>query len=218
MMMVRIAREKALPFEPLVPNAETIEAMKEARKGRLPRFKTVEALFKDLDAGAMPTVKVVPDKGGVGYIGTLTAEAGEFSNGHLSVHWQFDTDGAAVAETVTQSYDVTLSTVAKSETRAISVTIGGPGSDTFVFAPGLGTDVIANATTSDKFELDGFASITSVHELHDLLSEARAGQSDSLFHAAQGGDDTVIHLGHHDDIILANLHLANLHASNFIIR
>jgi DNA-damage-inducible protein J len=51
MMMVRIAREKALPFEPLVPNAETIEAMKEARKGRLPRFKSAEALFKDLNAG-----------------------------------------------------------------------------------------------------------------------------------------------------------------------
>src|ERR1041385_1204119 len=33
MMMVRIAKEKALPFEPLVPNAETIEDMKEARRG-----------------------------------------------------------------------------------------------------------------------------------------------------------------------------------------
>ena len=28
LLMVRIAKEKALPFEPLVPNAETIEAMK----------------------------------------------------------------------------------------------------------------------------------------------------------------------------------------------
>ena len=27
MMMVKIAKEKALPFEPLVPNEETIEAM-----------------------------------------------------------------------------------------------------------------------------------------------------------------------------------------------
>ncbi|MGO8693473.1 MAG: type II toxin-antitoxin system RelB/DinJ family antitoxin, partial [Rectinemataceae bacterium] len=31
LMMIRIAREKALPFEPLIPNAETIAAMKEAR-------------------------------------------------------------------------------------------------------------------------------------------------------------------------------------------
>jgi len=34
LMMVRIAREKALPFEPLVPNAETVEAMREARRAR----------------------------------------------------------------------------------------------------------------------------------------------------------------------------------------
>ena len=51
MMMTRIAAEKALPFEPLVHNGETIEAMREARKGGLLRFKTVEALFADLNAG-----------------------------------------------------------------------------------------------------------------------------------------------------------------------
>lgn len=51
LMMVRIAREKALPFDPHIPNKETIEAMKEARTSRLPRFKTAEALFADLNAG-----------------------------------------------------------------------------------------------------------------------------------------------------------------------
>ena len=51
LMMTRIAAEKALPFEPLVPNAETIEAMKEARKGGLARFKSVDALLADLNAG-----------------------------------------------------------------------------------------------------------------------------------------------------------------------
>jgi DNA-damage-inducible protein J len=51
MMMTRIAREKALPFEPLVPNEETIAAMREARRGNLPRFRTVEDLMKDLNAG-----------------------------------------------------------------------------------------------------------------------------------------------------------------------
>jgi DNA-damage-inducible protein J len=33
MLLVRVAREKALPFEPLVPNTETIEAIKAARRG-----------------------------------------------------------------------------------------------------------------------------------------------------------------------------------------
>ena len=51
MMMVRIAREKALPFEPLVPNAETIEAMKEARRGGLPRYRTVDAMLTALNEG-----------------------------------------------------------------------------------------------------------------------------------------------------------------------
>jgi DNA-damage-inducible protein J len=31
LMMVRIAKEKALPFEPLIPNAKTIASIKEAR-------------------------------------------------------------------------------------------------------------------------------------------------------------------------------------------
>jgi DNA-damage-inducible protein J len=51
MMMTRIAREKALPFEPLVPNEETVAAMREAGNGKLPRFKDVDALMKDLNAG-----------------------------------------------------------------------------------------------------------------------------------------------------------------------
>jgi DNA-damage-inducible protein J len=35
LLMVRVAKEKALPFEPLTPNAETIEAMKAARRGEV---------------------------------------------------------------------------------------------------------------------------------------------------------------------------------------
>lgn len=51
LLLIKVAREKALPFEPLIPNATTIEAMKEARKGNLPRFASVEALMDDLRAG-----------------------------------------------------------------------------------------------------------------------------------------------------------------------
>jgi DNA-damage-inducible protein J len=50
MLLTRVAREKALPFEPLVPNAETIAAMKEARRGKLATFKSIEALLTDLHA------------------------------------------------------------------------------------------------------------------------------------------------------------------------
>ncbi len=49
MMMVRIAAEKRLPFEPLVPNAETIEAMKAARAGDLVTVGGVDDLLTDLN-------------------------------------------------------------------------------------------------------------------------------------------------------------------------
>lgn len=48
LMMVRIATDKALPFEPLVPNDKTIAAMKEARRGGLKAFSSVNDLMADL--------------------------------------------------------------------------------------------------------------------------------------------------------------------------
>jgi DNA-damage-inducible protein J len=50
LMMMRIAKDKALPFEPLVPNAETVEAMKAARKGELVTVDSTDALFARLNA------------------------------------------------------------------------------------------------------------------------------------------------------------------------
>lgn len=50
LLLTRIAREKALPFEPLVPNETTIAAMREARAGNLASFDSVEALMADLHA------------------------------------------------------------------------------------------------------------------------------------------------------------------------
>jgi len=50
MMLVRVAAEKALPFDVRVPNAETIEAMEELDEGRGMRFDSVEDLMADLNA------------------------------------------------------------------------------------------------------------------------------------------------------------------------
>ena len=50
LLLTKIAHEKALPFAPLVPNAAAIEAMREARRGNLPQFDSVEDLFDDLHA------------------------------------------------------------------------------------------------------------------------------------------------------------------------
>jgi DNA-damage-inducible protein J len=50
MLLIRIAREKALPFEPLVPNKETIEAIKAARRGDLVTIGSVDNLLAELNA------------------------------------------------------------------------------------------------------------------------------------------------------------------------
>jgi DNA-damage-inducible protein J len=50
LMMMRIAKDKALPFEPLVPNAETVEAMKAARRGELVAVGSPADLLQSLNA------------------------------------------------------------------------------------------------------------------------------------------------------------------------
>ena len=49
LLLTRIAHDKAMPFEPLVPNAQTVLAMQEARRGGLQKFDSVEALMADLN-------------------------------------------------------------------------------------------------------------------------------------------------------------------------
>ena len=51
LLLRRVAAEKKLPFEPLVPNEDTIAAMREARTGGLPRFKNAAALLRELNEG-----------------------------------------------------------------------------------------------------------------------------------------------------------------------
>ena len=51
LMLTRIARDKALPFDPLIPNATTIAAMREARAGNLPRVNSGKDLITALHAG-----------------------------------------------------------------------------------------------------------------------------------------------------------------------
>ena len=51
LLLVRVAAEKALPFEPLNPNAETIAAMKAARRGELVKVGKPDELLPSLNAG-----------------------------------------------------------------------------------------------------------------------------------------------------------------------
>jgi DNA-damage-inducible protein J len=49
-LLTRVAAEKSLPFEVKAPNAATAAAMREARRGGLPSFRSVSDLMTDLNA------------------------------------------------------------------------------------------------------------------------------------------------------------------------
>jgi DNA-damage-inducible protein J len=50
LLLVRVAAEKSLPFEPLNPNTETIAAMKTARRGDLIKAGKPKDLLSSLNA------------------------------------------------------------------------------------------------------------------------------------------------------------------------
>ncbi len=48
MLLVRVAAEKALPFDVKVPNVTTVKAMRTADKGKGKRLNSAGTLFRDL--------------------------------------------------------------------------------------------------------------------------------------------------------------------------
>jgi hypothetical protein len=78
--------------------------------------------------------------------------------------------------------------------------IGGPGGDTFLFHPGMGTETISNFNPRvDNIELDHFANVQNMRQLAaDITSNAHG--------------DAVIELGHNDSITVAGMTAAQLQA------
>ena len=56
LLLVRVAAEKALPFEPFNPNAETVAAMKAARRGQLVKVGKPDKLLRRLECGRLNTL------------------------------------------------------------------------------------------------------------------------------------------------------------------
>jgi DNA-damage-inducible protein J len=48
-LLTRVAKEKALPFEPMIPNKKTIAAMRAARRGNLTVVKKLDHLLDSLN-------------------------------------------------------------------------------------------------------------------------------------------------------------------------
>ena len=50
MLLTRVAQDKGLPFELMIPNVTTIQAMKDARAGKVTKAANLTALFDVLNA------------------------------------------------------------------------------------------------------------------------------------------------------------------------
>jgi len=140
------------------------------------------------------TETITPD--GTNYIGNFSLDAPTNDNGTTKVGCAFELGSAqadaSTAETLTQSYAVSIvdTDPALSQTQTISVSIGGPGADNFVFSPGIGTDTIGNFDPKqDSIELDHFADLQAIQELQSLITTDVHG-------------DAVIDLGHNESTAL----------------
>jgi hypothetical protein len=137
---------------------------------------------------------------GSNYLGTFSLNQASVVAGDSIVSWEFDFDNQQVTlapgETLTQSYNVSLSdtqNAAASQSQTVSVTVGGPGNDNFVFAPGIGADTVVNFNAQQStLELDHFSNAQTVQELQALI-------------AADTHGDAVIDLGHNDSLTLAGV-------------
>ena len=159
--------------------------------------------FTEANASDTQTASFSAD--GADYIGNFKLDPSDTSNGNATAEWQFnfDNDKASLApgETLTQSYNITLADAqnpAATQNQTVSVSIGGPGNDNFVFAPGIGADTITNfKPQQDTIELDHFANAQTVQELQSLVTTDVHG-------------DATINLGHNDTITVADVTAAQL--------
>ena len=82
--------------------------------------------------------------------------------------------------------------------------------DTFVFRQEGGAEFVANAERAEIMELDGFDD----NQAAALLRHALMAQHQTLFRSTNDGHDFV---GSHDGITPMNAHIADIHATAFII-
>ena len=169
--------------------------------------QTAEGAISFTAGGSNDTYSESVTQRGSGYVGTFSLEPVSASNGSASVDWRFDLGhdqiNIAPGQTVTQSYDVNLTdpqNPTENLNQTVSVSIGGPGNDNFVFQPGVGADTIINFNPqADTIELGHFANLQSVQQLASLITTDAHG-------------DAVIELGHHDSVTIPGVTTSYLQA------
>jgi len=156
----------------------------------------VDGTITAADPGTSAALTTSVTAMGASDLGELSVHPATSANGTVSVAFNFNPDQANVAagQTVTQSYDVAVNEGASTILhQAVSVSIGGTGSDNFVFSPGVGADTIVNFdATRDTIDLSHFTNIQTVQQLDALTTTNTHG-------------DAVIDLGNHDSITIAGM-------------
>ena len=156
--------------------------------------------FADANSSKTQTSSFMPENTGTGYIGTFSLHPASANNGDASVGWQFSLDNDQIKfephQTVTQSYDVSITdpqNPGANVNQTVSVSMGGPGNDNFVFHPGIGADTIVNFNPrANTIELDKFANAQTLSQLASLITTDIHG-------------DAMIELGHHDSLTIPGL-------------
>jgi hypothetical protein len=160
------------------------------------------------------TVSFTPN--GQGYLGTFSLGTVNETNGNGSVDWHFTAASSesqqflnpSAGHPVTQSYNVAISNGDPGGTvlQTVGLTAGSSASDTFVFAPGMGQEMVFNFSqltgNMDHIELDHFG-IADFSHLN--------------LQSVNNNHDTLINLGHNDSLLLVGVSTNSLHASDFIV-
>ncbi len=159
--------------------------------------------FATTNSASAETASFTPD--GSHYLGNFSLGSVTENNDAASLEFNFNSDqiNLAQGQTLTQSYNVSVAdphNPAGTMNQTVSVSIGGSGSDNFVFKPGIGADTVVNFKTQhDTIELDNFSSAQTVQQLQTLINTDIHG-------------DAVIELGHDDSITLAGTTAQQLQA------
>ena len=126
-----------------------------------------------ISSGDGYTQSITP--GGADYVGSV-AVAHDSNGGWFDFGFSLGNDQVALApgQTVSQSYDVSIADTQNpgaDVSENVSVSIGGPGNDNFVFQPGIGADTIVNFNPQqDSIELDHFTNAQTIQELQSLIT------------------------------------------------
>jgi hypothetical protein len=155
---------------------------------------------------------------GESYLGHFTIDAvsettntvgWHFTLGTDEINQFFDSEATSVRE---QDYTVTINdgNPGGSVTQTVGLNVASADSDTFVFAPAAGQQVIFKFDTAE----DGgdHIDLADFDPQFDSLADALAG---GMVQSVNDGHDTLIDLGHGDSITLINTQTTSLQESNF---